>query len=382
LHPVISDLSTLVAMPTISTRPVTEIAALLASRCEDLGFVIELFDDPVEAGKTNVVASIGPQRPGGLVLSGHMDVVPTQGQQWASDPFHLTERQGRLHGRGSADMKGFIAACLQALAAIDRGSWLRPLVLIWTHDEEIGCHGSAHLAHSWQAAGRSLPEACLIGEPTDFRLLRMHAGHVAARVQIQGQAAHTAFPELGANAVVAASMVVQAVADLAEQLRQEQGQQAAELARPWVPMSVVGIDGGSAMNIVPDRCEVRIGFRPLPGMDHGAIWERLLAAVRGLPLPPGTQATAEVLRVTPSLCSPTSTALERALAPHAEPGDTASAPFATDGGNLARLGATPLVFGPGSIAVAHKADEFIATADLIRSVAIIERLVRGFCCAS
>ncbi len=382
MHPVISDLSELVALPTVSSRPVTAIAALLAERCEALGFRIERFDDPTATGKTNVVATIGPDGPGGLVLSGHMDVVPTKGQQWTSDPFKLVPRQGRLHGRGTADMKGFIAASLQALAAIDRKAWRRPLVLVWTHDEEIGCHGSAHLAEGWLASGRTLPEACLIGEPTDFRLLRMHAGHVAARLQVRGQAAHTAFPELGANAIIAGSMVVAAIDRLAAELRAEHDPEMADVERPWVPMSVVGVQGGNAMNIVPDRCVVEVGFRPLPGMDHQAVWARLLAVVNGLDLPEGTQASAELLRVTPSLCSPSSTALERALRPDAAPSPSSAAPFATDGGNLARLGAQPVVFGPGSIAVAHRADEYIEAADLIRSVSIIERVVRRFCCAT
>ena len=380
VDPVVDDLRALVAMPTVSSRPVTAIAALLAERCEAMGFHIERFDDPIETGKTNVVATIGPQRDGGLVLSGHMDVVPVQGQRWASDPFVLTERQGRLHGRGTADMKGFIAACLQALSAIERGAWRRPLTLIWTHDEEIGCHGSAHMADSWLADERRLPEACLVGEPTDFRLLRMHAGHVAAQVIIEGRAAHTASPEWGANAGGAAAGGGGAIDQFAASLRAEHGPMDADHAGEGVPVSVVGIEGGNALNIVPDRCVLQIGFRPLPGMAHEPIWQRLQAAVQAIELPDGTRVQAEVLRVTPSLCSPADTDLERALSDDAMPSASPSAPFATDGGNLARLGSQPLIFGPGSIAVAHRADEYIEATDLIRSVSIIERVIRTFCC--
>ncbi len=376
---VVADLAELIAFPTVSSRPVTAIASWMSERCEALGFRIERFDDPDQDGKTNIVATIGPQRPGGLVLSGHMDVVPVAGQPWSSDPFVLSERDGRLYGRGTADMKGFLAATVRALASIGPHEYQRPLVLIWTHDEEIGCHGSAHLAQSLLDRHRVLPRACLIGEPTDFRILRMHAGHVGVEVTLTGQAAHSAFPELGANTIEAAAMVVEAVRSIAAKLRAER-HEVDGLERPWVPVNIARIEGGSALNIVPDRCIVQIGFRPLPGMGHEALVERLVAAIERLSLPAGTSGALRVLRVTPSLLTPEGTDLESLLRPHADAPRTGSAAFATDGGNLARLGALPLVFGPGSIQVAHQADEYIDGSALYRAVDVITDIVRARCC--
>ena len=378
--PVVADLARLVAFPTVSSQPVTAIAAFLAERCADLGFAIERFDDPTESGKTNIVASVGPQSPGGLLLSGHMDVVPAAGQPWTSDPFVLAERDGRLYGRGVADMKGFIAACLQAIARIERDSWRRPLLLIWTHDEEVGCHGSAHLCDRLLEQDRHLPEACWVGEPTDFNLLRMHSGHIAVRIEIEGRAAHTAFPELGANAIEASARAVAAMADLAARLQTERHQRPEGLDRPWVPLSVTRVAGGEAINIVPEHCTIDLGYRPLPGMDHAPVWHRLRETLAELRLPAGTRAGAAITRQTPSLCTPAGTELERILAPHADIGGSPAAPYATDGGNFARAGAQPLIFGPGSIAVAHRADEHLAVTDLIRCVDVLERVVRARCC--
>jgi acetylornithine deacetylase len=378
---VVEELRTLIAFPTVSSRPVTAIAAHLAQRCEDLGFHIERFDDPVHEGKTNIVATLGPaSAAGGLVISGHMDVVPVANQPWTSDPFVLTARDGRLQARGTADMKGFIAATTVALERLDRRRLTRPLILVWTHDEEVGCHGSAHLAASLLAAGRTLPRDCLIGEPTGLQVLRMHAGHVAVRVTTRGAAAHSAFPELGSNAIEAAALAVGALRRLAAELRCERFPQP-DLDRDFVPLNVGVIGGGSAVNIVPDKCVVELGFRPLPGAGHEPILKRIEAALAALSLPAGTSLDCQLIRVTPSLCTPADTPMAGHLLKEAAVPGLGAAGFATDGGNLARCGAEPLVFGPGSIQVAHQADEYIEEAALRDTVGIVERLVLARCCA-
>lgn len=377
---VTEELQRLVAFPTISTNPVTAIAAHLAQRAEDAGFIVERFDDPTQDGKTNLVASIGPpEAAGGLVISGHMDVVPVAGQPWTSDPFVVTERDGALIGRGTADMKGFIAATVAAVARIQPADFKRPLVLIWTHDEEVGCHGSAHLATRLNAERRSLPRDCWIGEPTDFQIFRMHAGHVAARVTTRGSAAHSAFPELGANAIEAAAQAVTTLGDLGRQLRTERHPQP-DLERDFVPLNVGTIVGGAAVNIVPDLCTIELGFRPLPGHSHEATLERIERALRGLSLPAGTSLDLELIRVTPSLRTDADTPLTATLLEYAATPSLGAAGYATDGGNLARCGCAPLVFGPGSIKVAHQADEFVDGAALLRCVDIVEKTVRARCC--
>ena len=275
-NPTVDDLSTLIAFPTVSNRPVEALAAFVAQRMEDLGFRIERFKDPVQEGKYNVVASIGPQKTPGLVLSGHMDVVPTEGQPWTTDPFILTQKGGRLYGRGTADMKGFIAATLQALTRISPSHFQNELICIWTYDEEVGCLGSAHLATQFDAEKRELPKACLIGEPTNFEILRMHPGHTAIEIILRGQAAHSSRPDLGHNAIEDAAKMVSTMHSFSQMLAQEKDLEE-YLDRPWVAFNTATIEGGSAVNIVPDYCKIQAGFRPLPGMTGQEIADRLEA---------------------------------------------------------------------------------------------------------
>ena len=379
---IVRDLETLIGFPTVSPRPVTAISAFLSERFEALGFHVEHFDDPHHPGKTNVVCTAGPSEGDGLVLSGHMDVVPTEGQPWTGDPFKLrAQDDGKLIGRGTADMKGFIAACLSGLSALDIRQLRRQLVLVWTHDEEVGCHGSAHLAKTLRSLDRQLPSACWIGEPTGFEVLRKHAGHVGVEIRLRGQAAHSAYPELGANAVVATGRVIQSLDELARQWSQRQGPEP-EMGtdRPrGVPLNVANVHGGTAINIVPDRCVLQLGFRPLPGMGHEPLVAELQAALDDVRLPDGTQLESEVLRVTPSLLTREGTSLERLLLPHAASQELGTAGYATDGGNLQSVGCEPLIFGPGSIQVAHQADEYVTRDALQKSAQQVTTVVRGRC---
>lgn len=367
----------LVAYPTVSDRPILECAADVAQRCQDLGFRVERFVDPRDPTKCSVIASAGPPGTDGLILSGHMDVVPTDGQPWTSDPFALTERDGSLVGRGSADMKGFIAATLCALARIPASAYTRELVLIWTHDEEVGCRGSAALVDHLQAHPRPLPSHALIGEPTRFQILRMHPGHVAIELVVHGLAAHSSRPDLGVNAVEGAARAILAIQGVAEELAREPAD-LPELERPVVAVNTASIHAGSAINIVPDRAVIQVGYRPLPGQDPEAVFHRIRERVMDLRLPGGVDA--RVLRVTPALLTPRHTPLEACLVEHTDHDHVGAATFATDGGNFARLGIRPLVFGPGDINVAHKADEHVPIADLIRAVDVVEAIVRTHCC--
>ena len=379
----IDDQSALVGFPTVSSRPVTAIAGFLAERFEAMGFQIERFDDPTMVGKTNVVCTIGPADTDGLVLSGHMDVVPTEGQPWTGDPFVVRQtHDGQLMGRGTADMKGFLAACLSGLAQLDLRRLKRQIVLVWTHDEEVGCHGSAHLARTLQSLDRRLPSACWIGEPTGFQILRKHAGHVGVEIRLFGQAAHSAYPELGANALVATGRVIGALDAL--------GQAWASRVLPTeevaggptscgVPLNVANVRGGTALNIVPDRCTLQLGFRPQPGMGHEELMAELEACVDDVRLPDGTRMESELLRVTPSLLTRAGTDLQGLLSVHASTPEMGAAGYATDGGNLVDVGCEPLIFGPGSIKVAHQADEFVSIEALRQAARQVESVVRARC---
>jgi acetylornithine deacetylase len=368
----VEHLKQLIAMDTTSHRAVTELSAYVASRLETMGFRIERFGSDA---KHNLVASIGPTGTDGLVLSGHMDTVPTEGQPWTCDPFTLTERGGDLLGRGTADMKGFLAATLTALEGMNLTKLDRELILIWTHDEEIGCLGSSQLAEQLLADGRPLPKACVIGEPTGFEVLRMHPGHVASEFVFSGAAAHSSRPDLGSNAIEDAADAISAIRQLARELESETRFEDL-LERPWVAVNTATIQGGSAINIIPDRCTVRLGYRPLPGSDPVDVHNRVVERIASLGL---KDVQARVLRITPSMLTDASSRTMRLLMPHASCDHAGAATFATDGGNLAKLGMEPLVFGPGSINVAHQADEFIPRADLERAVGMVEAMIQMQC---
>jgi acetylornithine deacetylase len=369
----VDHLRRLVALDTVSSRPVVALSDYMCEHVEALGFQVERRETG-EPGKHNLIATFGPPRDGGLVLSGHMDVVPVDGQPWTSDPFRLTERDGRLVGRGTADMKGFLAATLTALERVDRARLQRELVLVWTCDEELGCLGSATLVDQLLAEGRPLPRRCVIGEPTDFRPLRMHPGHVVSELVFHGAAAHSSRPDLGVNAIEAAADAIVAIRELARRLEHERKFEDL-LSRPWVTVNTGTIEGGSAVNIVPDRCVVRVGFRPLPGSDPEDLHERIAHAAAAT----GARFDARIVRVTPAMLTDAGSETWRLVAPHADHAHEGAATFATDGGNLAKLGLEPIVFGPGSIEVAHQADEWLARADLERTVDVVADVVTRAC---
>jgi acetylornithine deacetylase len=378
-----AELARLVAFNTVSHRPTAPMAAYLSERLEGLGFSVEPFQDPDHPERGSLIFRAGPRGTDGLVLSGHMDVVPTEGQPWNSDPFRLTERGGRLYGRGAADMKGFFAATLAALEQVRVSELKRELVLLWTHDEEVGCLGAGKLVDHIRGKALSrgntegdFPSACLIGEPTEFRVLRMHPGHVVATVEIRGLAAHSSRPDLGLNAIEDAARVVLAARALARDLEFERAD-LPEMERPWVAFNTASIQAGSAVNIVPDRALIQFGYRPLPGTDTDEVFHRLRQAIEALCLPCSWDARIE--RRTPAMLTPGDTPLQPILMAHSHDDQCGACSFATDGGQLARLGMQCLVFGPGSIEVAHKADEYIEGRALVRAVDVVEDIIRRRC---
>jgi acetylornithine deacetylase len=375
MDPVVSTLSTLVAFPTVSNRPTTAIAGYLAERAEDAGFEVELFHSSEH--KANVVATKGPAGTDGLVLSGHMDVVPVDGQAWSSDPFALTERGGRLFARGAADMKGFLAAVLTAcesLPALDR-----ELVLVWTHDEEVGCNGSAILAETFRTLGRSLPRSTWIGEPTSMQICRMHAGHTTLAVELRGEPAHSSRPQLGKNAITALGRVLGAIEELSRDLARERRFEDL-LASPFTLLNPTVVAGGTAVNIIPEHVRLDVGLRCLPGVESHAVLRDLERRIGALDLG-GVRASVAVQQHAEALLTREGTPLEIDLRASARNPKLGAVPFATDGGNLAVLGTEPLVFGPGTIDVAHRADEYVPADELVATVGVVQRVVRARCVA-
>ena len=381
--PVVQTLSRLVAWDTVSHRPVTALAGYLAERAESAGMRVERFE--TSPGKVNVVATVGPPSEAGLLLSGHMDVVPVEGQAWTTDPFRLTRRDDRLIARGACDMKGFIAAALEAIDRVPTARLRRELTLVWTHDEEIGCHGSRALVDRLRAEQpeRRLPRAAIIGEPTDFRVVRLHPGHTTFEIDCVGRPAHSSRPSLGLNAIRIAADAIDIIDSFAADLALRRGHEAL-LPTPFTVINVGRITGGAAVNIVPERCTLTVGMRPLPGTTAGPLLAELearLGALSARARAAGGDVTLRPLQSSEPLDTPAGCDHIHQLLPFARSPEVIGAPFATDGGNLALLGLQPLVFGPGSIDVAHRPDEHLLEPDLLRAVDCVERLIQARCCA-
>jgi len=369
-------LTRLVAFPTVSGKPLDALIGYLSGFFEDKGFSLQLLPDSGDPKKSNLICRAGPHKEGGLIISGHMDVVPTEGQPWTSDPFKLLNKDGRLYGRGSSDMKGFIACSVAFLKRLDPAKLKEPLVFIWTMEEEVGCKGSAQLVRYLQEHPQTLPKQAWVGEPTDFQIFRMHPGHVAIKLVTGGVAAHSSKPDLGKSAIKAMLHITDVIGTLESDLQKERRFED-DLDRPFVTTNIGQIRGGHAVNIVPDSCELIFGYRPLPGDDPLAVYKRLEERIRARAETEHFLWSSEIVSLTRALNSPKGLSLEKAMQPHAHPQGRHAASFATDGGNLAQLGVDSLIFGPGSIDVAHKADEYVDLAALSQAVDIMERIVSG-----
>jgi acetylornithine deacetylase len=342
-----------------------------------------------EAGPVGQLAAAW--RPG-LVMSGHMDVVPADEPEWESDPFTLADRGDRLVGRGACDMKGFLAVAtnlaLEALgtaagamgsgtAAGGGGPLRHPLALVFTYDEEVGTLGARRLVESC-AAARALPSSMLIGEPTRLRVARAHKGHLRMRITLHGRPAHSGYPHLGSSAIEPAGAVICALARLRQELAAEapaHGELFPEV--PFVPLNVGTVHGGSAINVVPDRCVVEVGLRPLPGYRSQALVERVTRAAQAAaaPLVPEVEVLSDSL---PLLAAAKAPLLRRLYALVGQTEDT-SASYATDAGWLQQLGMDCVLFGPGSIDHAHRPNEHVSKADLAATRTVVARLIGEMC---
>ncbi len=334
-----------------------------------------------EGRKANLVISAGPEREdrSGLVLCGHMDVVPALEADWHSDPFRLTAVDDRLVGRGAADMKGFLALAANRMAAVDPSALQRPLVLLFTYDEEIGTLGARHFTETWPALDR-LPREVVIGEPTELRVVRSHKGMLRLRLRFAGRAAHSGFPHLGHNAIEPAARAIVALSGLRRRMEGERSPHSDEFPEvPFAALNVGTIVGGSAANIVPDRCEVDLGIRLLPGMTADAMAERVRQTVVDAL---GEESfTLNHVSLSPPMSTPSDAPIHRELCAAVHQHGDESVMFATDAGWLQGAGFDCVLFGPASIKVAHRANEFMPIGELHRAGEVIEALVHRRCVA-
>lgn len=362
-------LADLIAFPTVSANSNLDMIAYLASRLEDCGADVLQFTDP-SGKKANLFATLGPQKDGGIVLSGHSDVVPATDQNWTSDPFKMIERDGRLYGRGSCDMKGFIASTIAMAPIFANAVQDRPLHFAFTYDEEVGCLGAAHLAQSLHDIGIR-PSVAIIGEPTDMRIIEGHKGCFEYTTRFQGLEGHGSAPDLGVNAVEYAARYVSYLLDLKEQLR-DMAPPASAFEPPWTTVNVGAVQGGSVHNVIAPKARVDWEMRPVQASDADFVKSRLHAYCHEVLLPKmlavypeasiETQVVGEVDGLFPTLENEAKkilTELTGAQGAHL-------VPFGTEGGIFQGLGMNVVICGPGSIQQAHKADEYVAIDQLER----------------
>jgi acetylornithine deacetylase len=377
-------LARLVAFDSTSRNSNLPIADFLCDYLDRPG--VRVLRNPSPAGdKVNLIFAVGPaaqesrERRPGLVLSGHMDVVPAEEPEWESDPFTLTDRGDRFVGRGSCDMKGFLALAANLALEASGRPLAQPLALVFTYDEEVGTLGARRLLESCPEA-RALPSSMVIGEPTGLRVARAHKGHLTMRITLHGRSAHSGYPHLGVNAIEPAAEVIAALARLRREL-QAAGAPHAELFSevPFVPLNVARVRGGAAINVVPDRCIVELGVRALPGVDSRQLAERIEQAARAAAAP--FVPDFEVLADSPPLLVAEDAPVLRRLCSLVGQREHATVSFATDAGWLQRLGMDCVVFGPGSIDAAHRPNEFVPKADLAKARDVLGRAIAA-CCES
>ncbi|KOP54137.1 acetylornithine deacetylase [Pseudomonas coronafaciens pv. porri] len=356
-------LKRLIAFDTVSSEPnmalIEYVRELLASK----GIESLIVKDKT-GKKANLFASTGPQDVPGVLLSGHTDVVPAAGQAWTMPPFQATLRDGRIYGRGTCDMKGFIALAIDAMLDAADMTLLRPLQLALSHDEEIGCVGVRRLLDVLHLAPMR-PFLCVVGEPTMMQFAVGHKGKASYRTFCRGQEAHSSLAPRAVNAIHLAS-------DFIAELRKSQKQIEQQGARdegydiPYSTVHIGRIDGGKALNIVPNLCTMEFEYRNLPGDNPDALLEQLReraeVLVREARLLSGVAAIEiEVMNEYPALETHPSVEAVRMLHAFAEPGTQhIKVSYGTEGGLFAgRLNVPVVVCGPGSIEQAHKPDEFI-----------------------
>lgn len=334
----------------------------------------------VDGAKANLLAEAGPEAgPGrdGLVLCGHTDVVPATEPGWESDPFALAERDGAWVARGAADMKGFLALAIGRTADVEPDRLARPLALLLTHDEEVGTIGAGRFARAFDDPDR-LPRRTIVGEPTSLAVARTHKGHVRVSIEIEGTAAHSGYPHLGESAIEPAAAAVGALAGLRRALEEERPEGAGAFEPvPFVTLNVGRIRGGVADNVVPDRCAIDLGLRPLPGVDAAALVERVRAAVA--PALEGAPWSLEVVNESPAMATPASSDLHAWLAGQVGQRGSRTVAFATDAGWLSTIGLECVVWGPGAIEVAHKPNESLPVREFVRAGEVLDRAVDRWC---
>ena len=370
----------LVSQDTTSRNPNQPVIDLIADEARRLGLDPKICPSP-QQGKANLLVTVPAadgSTAGGVVLSGHSDVVPVDDQDWSSDPFAPDVRDGRLYGRGTCDMKGFIGVAVSALPEMVEAELTEPIHLAVSYDEEVGCIGGDQIVKDIAELGLT-PRACIVGEPTSMQVIRGHKSINLGRVTFRGKAAHSSLTPEGVNAIEYAAKFVVFLRGIADQWRSE-GPFDEAYPVPHSTLSTNIIHGGIAGNTVPDRCVVEFEFRGLAELDPAATMQRIEAYARELEQQMrGENEIAgvdfEVPAMVPGLETP---AEAEAISLGAALGGVRSdgkVTYGTEAGQFSGAGIETVVCGPGDIAQAHTADEYVDLAQLQACEEFIHRLI-------
>lgn len=376
----LESLGRLIAFPTVSAESNLALIDYADDLLTRVGFTTLRIPDPVMA-KTGLVARIGPDGPGGVLLSAHSDVVPVQGQAWTRPPFEMTQEGDRVFGRGTTDMKGFLATMLSLAQRVDAGALTAPLMLIISYDEEIGCQGLRKMLPEYAQLGWH-PDLCIVGEPTSMQPAIGHKGKSALRATCRGIAGHSALAPRYVNALHLAADFITALRTIQTEYRRSDVQDAAyDVSYSTVHAGT--IQGGTALNIVPELARVEFELRQLPQDALSDFLNRLTVATDHICAPFHTEHAdvridIEVSNTYPGLdIAPDHPAVHR-VARLCGCSDLTKVAFGTEAGFFAGLGIPTVVCGPGSMeGQGHKADEYVTLSQLGRCDRMMDRLLAG-----
>lgn len=362
-------LEKLVGFPSVVGTANNDIVEWIGTYLSSFGFKSHVLAGP-EGDRANLFATIGPADMPGYILSGHMDVVPAGEAGWNSDPFALRVDGDKLYGRGTSDMKGFLAAVLAAVPDLVASSLTRPIHLAFSYDEEAGCRGVPHLLA--RLSDLCLPPlGAIIGEPSGMQAILAHKGKAAARVTITGRTGHSSRPDLGLNAIHAMTEVLQASVAAAAELTN--GPFEREFEPPYSSISVGTIGGGQAVNVIPDHCSLEIEARAISCADPQALLAPVRTAAAALAAN-GFEVDWQMLSAYPALLLASSSPLAALLEDLTGSEPLAAVSYGTEAGLYQQAGIDSIICGPGDIARAHKPNEFILTSELAACQAMIEAL--------
>ena len=372
-------LARLVGFDSVSSRSNLAIIRWIGDYLAELGVPVEIVAAPDGQPKANLWASIGPDRDGGIVLSGHTDVVPVEGQPWSSDPFTLRDGGDRWFGRGTSDMKGFIALCLALAPEMLKRQLQTPLHFAFSYDEEVGCLGAPSLIAEIGKRFRQ-PRIALIGEPTELKLGTRHKGCYSFTTTVTGKDGHSSQPERGLNAILAAAEVATELGRIYDRLRHD-GPFDKSFDPPHSTLNLGRITGGTAINIIARSCSIDWDFRGVPGTGPDLVLKPLQAFIDQKLLPRLRSTTEEAAVEThprvavPPLIEETDGAAEALLRVLTGQNDSFGMSFATEAGQFQAAGLSAIVCGPGSIRQAHQPDEFIMKEQLAAGEALLRRII-------